>query len=385
MIGWIRVVIPVSRLVGSLILYLALELPLLYAEARWGFTLNLFQRPAVLVMMLLTGVYGLHRVSHFHPILSQDYREWLMRTPWSRPLPLPLGPVEIVWQDVLVVLILSALPYWLVGLSPLILLETFLTAYLVMLASALGSTGPWPFGYILGFGLGLAALYVRDHPTCVVILIGVYLIGYIGLRRSLSLFPWQKAQPEFPNTDQLLVNAKKPESAQNPITWPYQRLGPSVSHVPSIRTRDAVLFPLLLGWLLFALAWLPGNAARAGETATTFGFLMIMGFPAIRLALYRSGYAPPISLWGRLARGTWIIPGYDKILFAPLGGLAVGLTAIIALTFSGLTPDVVIPIGVSLTGLFVLNLGPTLKSWCLTGHHRIVPGVKNVNEFIEVG
>lgn len=46
--------------------------------------------------------FGAFRVREFHPVFLSDYAQWLARTPWNYRKPLPNGPVNIVWQDVLV-------------------------------------------------------------------------------------------------------------------------------------------------------------------------------------------------------------------------------------------------------------------------------------------
>src|SRR5947209_2936166 len=48
-------------------------------------------------------LYAIYRVWTFHPALRPDYYQWLRGTPWTSRKPLPLGPVHVVGQDVLLV------------------------------------------------------------------------------------------------------------------------------------------------------------------------------------------------------------------------------------------------------------------------------------------
>src|SRR5262249_12037823 len=107
-------------------------------------------------------------------------------------------------------------------------------------------------------------------------------------------------------------------------------------------------------------------------------FLLLLlsfpGAPISRLSLYLSGYLPPISIWGRLTTGRWIIPGYDKVFVAPL--LAVGLAAWMSTEIlnRNLDPRVYVPMVTFVFLAIFLGMGPSLKAWRLTGNHRIVEG-----------
>jgi hypothetical protein len=226
---------------------------------------------------------------------------------------------------------------------------------------------------------------MRDPPTCVLILIFVYLIGYLGLWRSLALFPWEKETQNRPGGNPWQLEQQKPELVQDPVTWPYHRLGPQVANTRVFSTGDALLAPLFIGWVLYCVCWIPGQARQAGDMAMLFGLGLITLFSAARLAIYLHGYGPPISLWGRVARGTWIIPGYDKVFLGPLFGMLVGFGSAFLLEIGGLPRDIAFPIAVSLAALFVFNFPPTRKSWFLTGHHRIVGGTRNARDYLEVG
>jgi hypothetical protein len=119
-----------------------------------------------------------------------------------------------------------------------------------------------------------------------------------------------------------------------------------------------------------------------------------------RFALYQVAQLwPPISLAGRVATGRWLIPGYDRVLVAPLLAVAVFVFTVLALldvspkvaspprTAAGLG-QVVVPalyraasdpvlqasVAVGLVLLITLTVGPSRRRWLLTGTFRIRPG-----------
>src|SRR5262245_22736690 len=57
------------------------------------------------------GGYAVYRVAGFHPGYRAGYYLWLRGTPWSSQKPLPMGPVHLVWQDVLLLATVFALTY----------------------------------------------------------------------------------------------------------------------------------------------------------------------------------------------------------------------------------------------------------------------------------
>jgi hypothetical protein len=107
-----------------------------------------------------------------------------------------------------------------------------------------------------------------------------------------------------------------------------------------------------------------------------------------RLLLYQvQVYAPPISLWGRLRTGRWIIPGYDQVFVTPL---LVGTILIMlpwTLMQQGIGPDIYVPLTIGIATIVALAGPPSLMGWRLTGMHRIrsAPQALKAGEFIQVG
>jgi len=90
---------------------------------------------------------------------------------------------------------------------------------------------------------------------------------------------------------------------------------------------DGLLIGLLAGWYLFASESLLTNPADRVLMVKMVFAIVVLGFSFVRFLVYRDGYAPPISLWGRIRTFRWIVPGYDQVFLAPLCTLLVGILA----------------------------------------------------------
>lgn len=82
---------------------------------------------------------------------------------------------------------------------------------------------------------------------------------------------------------------------------------------------------------------------------------------------------PPIGLFGRIATGRLVIPGYDKVAVAPACVLLAGveLSRLLAVAGGGVIASISIVVAVCL--FLSLALGPSQADWELTGNHRLVP------------
>jgi hypothetical protein len=114
-------------------------------------------------------------------------------------------------------------------------------------------------------------------------------------------------------------------------------------------------------------------------------FLML---PSIggRLLIYLNGYAPPISFRGRIVTGRWIIPGYDQVFVAPLLALIAGSWLPKVLINRGFGFVEANTISLIWVYFLILILGPSLKTWRLTGNHRIMaPAAPKSGPYVRVG
>jgi hypothetical protein len=361
---WLRVVVPVGYVVAVALFYATLDVAYRAVEAAFAAPGAINQQPKLGVLSLAAAVYGLYRALAFHPAASTRYRAWLATTPWTHARPLPLGPIHLVLQDVLLVGLATAVGWGPAGTRALIVPLAFLTGYLVPLALELAVTGEGFYAYAVGFGLGLVVRMLPDLPPALAAAAATYVVALVGLRRSLRNFPWER--PGKPPASERTIGG-------NPLGWPFARLGPKFVDDWSIRLHNAALTSLLVGWWLHAVAALPWDP---GDRWGLLLWAVLQGswvLPLCRLGVYIAGYAPPISLLGRLATGRWLIPGYDQVFVAPLLAFWVGVSLPLFLRLVGLHELVAMPLTLALTLFVVLAVGPDLKTWRLTGRHRIVP------------
>lgn len=375
MIRWLRVSLPpLGWIAGFAVFYGAMFGFFHWLESRVGGPLLDDQGrplpPMIYGSILVFGAlaFASWRALAFHPVSSHAYRQWLAATPWTGKKPLPLGPVHLVPQDVL--LIGTAVLFaWLSGDAwSLFVPQAFMVIYLLLVGYTLFATGTWPWGYAVLFGVGLTVRLWHFIPASLGAALGAYLVAYLGLRHSFTLFPWDKTW--IAELDMALGKSKRTESGA--VGWPYSRLAPKY---PGSETRfplhHALMLSGLIGWWLYVVASLfPRPASREDFLLLILGAVMILA-PLFRLFTYANGYLPPISVLGRLAKFRWIIPGYDQIVVAPLLAFMAGSTLEVAGTLLGVDPLIGRPVAIAVILAMCLGLGPSLKTWRLTGNHRI--------------
>jgi hypothetical protein len=380
MIRWLRVVLPeLGVLAGVALFYGAVNGVLLYVE--WRLRVRLAEDGRQVTRIILgfaTVCYAVWRALGYHPLFRPWYRAWLAATPWTSRKPLPLGPIHLVAQDV--VLVGSAtLVAWLGGDSwALFIPQLFLAIYLAFLAQSLFGTGCWPWGYAVAFGMGAVVWLWRSQPACLIVEGLTYTVAYLGLRQSLARFPWGMDWGRFFGA--LGVHVRPEQRGTHALGWPFGRLAPRTSEFQiRIPLHHAVLTSLLVGWWLFAII---SSVPRAQDREN--GLLLVLGAVTlgaalIRVGVYCDGYAPPISLIGRLVTGCWIIPGYDQVFVAPVLTAAAGAVFSIVPSLLELDPLFCHPVALAVVLFLSLGLGPSLSAWRLTGNHRIAEGTQRVD------
>lgn len=100
----------------------------------------------------------------------------------------------------------------------------------------------------------------------------------------------------------------------------------------------------------------------------------MVGFIAglIRLSVYSHQKGPPMSLLTRLATGTPILPGYDRIVPAPLTVCLTAIVGPVALRLLGIYPPLMAGIMAVIILTMLVCLPPTLRHWHLTGQYRML-------------
>ncbi len=405
----LRLIMPAGIQMTALIIlalpYIAQGVVGILGDAEDVFITIFFQ---VLAPAICAMGYGLFRVLYFYPLTHKKYGQWLATTPWAYGKPLPLGPVHLVWEDLLVVvvLILAAL----VGLwnfctsgaiADILLIEQFHAASAIMVTAGI-IAACFFLTYLIILTLAITA---HKYITAVLFLIPLILyphlnlwIGtgifglicvlvFLGLRHTLQRFPWNSPQWTRSPRELLLDDVHR----QGLIGWPYRQIGPPRSVRQDNETLASIVFCAMVGWWMLAgphLALMLGRVKDMTEAIETLDarlrdsnpsgnstlfviwFLLVLFLTACRLFTYLRDTLPPISLIGRVRTGRWVIPGYDKVLVTPIlmvlyGWFGPGLWVSMGL------PLIAVP-AVSMTGLLLLCmlLGPTKESWRHTGQYR---------------
>jgi hypothetical protein len=358
---WLRVVLPIDQL-AYLVLFALLLLIAIQSIRGFGPA----DKPAtwqILIVLGTTLLYAAFRCVYFHPVENRRYGNWLMDSPWRYPKLLPLGPLHLVWQDVVLVAIWSALlpaemfTRWTV---PIMLL----LAYCFGIGFTLCRMGIYRPVYVMGFFLGAFILALPSAIWCMVAALAIYAPAYWGIQLLLKRLSDGEAIPQY-------IGLGLPTGHIEPLLgWPVPPV-PTERYRWSITQADAIQFAAFVGWLFFCIAW-QGQDATGVEDGlrNTLGLITVLAVLA-RVLNYVVGYLPPVSFLGRILTWRWIIPGYDKVLVAPLAALIAAGVLPMAVNAIGLPSIVAYPLAAGVVVWLTLALPPSRSDWQLTGRHRI--------------
>lgn len=346
------------------------------------------------LLVFAAGVYGMYRVFRSHPLFHKEYREFLARSPWDRRHPLPLAPLVLVPQDAVFLGLLLAPFAFRPMLSPALVPLAFLVAHLLVLVLALVLTGePW-FAWIVAFALGLAVRLAEFGPWPMLVVAALaYPLAWWGVWRSLAAFPWDGKFRELPTWQreyfesqqrQLTLDKSRREIDVNQF-WPWKALAFTAPE-RMVDLRHAWAWSGLAGFYVYAVMSLtpvPSDPVRAADFHSFTAFWMAMAGMAaalLRLFSYVSMCHSPLSLWGRLRLGQYIIPAYDVVAVTPLAVACLGVGLYPLLAWLG----VPLAVGVGATAAVLLGIaltgGPRLRKWRLTAPARLAPLIRPQGE-----
>ena len=321
---------------------------------------ELFDRMQGGLIVLALGSFALFRASAFHPVQSKPYRDWLKTSPWHPGLSLPLGPITLVWQDVVFVAALGAVAcirhHW----DPAGIITIFGVAYTISALLPLFASGQRWTCIAIGIILAAVLRFMADWWITAAILVAAYPLVHFSLIRSLKSFPWEKEE-----TPPAIAG----------LGWTFEKLGPYVEPA-SIATRWAIAVSLLLGAWTYAIIYHVEEADRISVMIASIGGGSFLAF--IRLIVYTGNCRNPMGMIARIWTGHFMIPRYDRILIVPAmaGMVAIGLPVILMYISSEvllLSPAALAGIDCVAMFLTVLIPGPTAKHWRLTGAFHIIP------------
>ncbi len=321
-----------------------------------------------IIRLALVGYFsawhGVLRGLLFHPFISSEYVLFLALSPWKWGKELPRGPVHLVWGDVAVMSLVTGLSFLSTQYMPLLPVAVFLATYLFLLGWFFWKTGPRWVIAIWSF-IAPFAVYPHKNPNiAVLVLVFMYVFGYLGLRCFFKGFPWNtsfwKSDPAQEMRDRAI--------AQH-TGWPYRKLNINTSINISVET--AVVLSIIVTWWLHVVLWLDGETV-----SYEFIVLCAVFIAMIRLVVYvgcpRFGcYRPPISFWGRIFTGRLIIPRYDHVFICPICILLAGIFAPRLFVRMGVTAGLNAELTLFVISVLALGMPPNLKKWRLTSASRI--------------
>ncbi len=326
-IRWLRWTLPPTWIV-----LLAISVPLLIEALqlwlRWRFGVLFVERGQDSLLEARDGcvaiamaAFGVFRAAAFHPLFRPKYRSWLDQTPWTSRKPLPVSPICLAWQDVVVVgIVLLALHG--TPLGRVWALWAFLFAYLGTLGVSFWLTGPWWMSYLALFNLVVAVRLAPWPLVSLGALIVVYPLVFVGQGMALQRFPWQE-ELQIMGILRKQCASNSMERRKSLLGWPNGQLT-GVLPDGRIRRRDGILMPLLAAACLCALTSnITDPEGRTVLPAVAFAYGSVFAIIG-RVVAYVIPCRPPISLWGRILTGRWIIPGYDYVFLSAAGRVANG-------------------------------------------------------------
>jgi len=318
---------------------------------------------------MLIPLYAIWRIMAFHPSFRVNYGKWLKTTPWTESKPLPLGPVHLVWQDVLFVgaITFACLPTddW------QIIPALFLLIYCMFFSFANLFAGVY-WSVMVAFGLMATLFLVEGHVwISATILLATYGVCYSGFRQALHSYSWSESV-------RWELNLLKKLSSKQTTIWPLVDES-AVGRIVFTRIAWKHVWGLsfFFGWLAFCFtqASLIESTLRGQEDvyASVKTMLLFMGWLCLmfRLCAYCTEHRPPLSLRGRLRTGRLIIPKYDQVLISPLAALAVSYVLPKLLLSWSVPLALVAFVSVFVILAVTFGGGPQLSQWQLAGEHRL--------------
>lgn len=276
----------------------------------------------------LSGLYGLLRAGTFHPALDYRYHGWLQASPWAPGQPLPKGPITPVWQDGLLLTLLT------------VLTAIYASQTENPTASALGPTIAMAAGLLIGWtaanfvtrnlvavygalftapAVGMLLFDLREAGFAIG-LVAAAGVAYAGVVYGMTGYPWQL----FPRDKNYMKRLLNPHEQRTigwqttaAIGWPYMQLLEPPKDFRVSRWRAA-----MESLTVFAIV---SYAGRQMEFVSGKGevVLMLVGQAGVGLVICKlianlPLMCPRFCLGERLARWRPIVWRHDRLLLEPL-------------------------------------------------------------------
>lgn len=333
------------------------------------------------VLFILAIKYGFFRITAFSPVVMTSYRDWLMTTAWRWGKPLPKGPVQLIWQDALIVSVLTGIglydpfgPTWLIPFA-------FVAAYCFGSMSSFARERMWVHFYSIPLMLYVAIWTRVWFPIGESIVVVIYVWTLLGFRRLLRELPERSLDAESSWWEGWLAPGGPAGEENESLGFPFDFTNPK-GPLGGLGRMHAFLLPVLLAGALGIIIaeFMPGTREQIlrGEWQYTgnddvygVGFFILMAglITAISYCGYLAvGCNPPRNIYGRIFALRLVLPRYDTI-FLPIIMCIIGGSILFGLTITyHIHPFYAFP-----TLLLIMLWGgilgtPDRRLWRLTSH-----------------
>lgn len=376
-----RELIPFACIVGATSAIAMAEFALWHAlEAIYGEFSSDFDKPPVYsipVALLGFTFWGFWRAGRLNPVDNQEYRRWLGASPWTAAKPLPFGRKELHWVDWIPVACAVAASY----LHPLgwVVAALYFGAYSLSMLGSTATQGHYVVATIgaAGFSLLPAAVLfaVMNQAAWPVVACIAWTIpwAWLGWRYAVQTLAAQDVS-ELINEDARVGRTKLQSAWPRVHPWNSADLGPALS-----RSLQATI--VIAGGWIAGVAMLTGRlylqACPPEEPVSLAVIALVVGCAfgglaaLVRLMMYLGHCQTPLGLWARLLTGRLVIPGYDRVLLAPLATVLVAIATAAATYRGGTAAELAVAVNVMAPLAAALFLPPSLADWRLTGGYKM--------------
>ncbi len=317
--------------------------------------------------LILAGGYR----AAMHPFFDRKYARWLDAMPWATGNSLPLRRIVFGWMDGALLLIAMGLQWSmnpeLMWDMPIVMLLSYLAVSMIPCVVHRKSVGMYTFGLSV-----VGALLLLPWPPLVCAVLAVaYLVVIPELRHCAVEHVWAEPLDDGyqPSLHARLVDYRREFALiKYGVGFPYSALNKLPQRFAPVGWHKLGL-SVWVGLIVYAMILRVADNPHVLDIKPAMVLIGILAFPRL-LAFFIRGESP-VSLWGRIRTGRFIIPGHDVIFVGPLLAAFSGMMTAFFATHLTASAAVGASVGIAVLLFVSLSVGPSLHDWTLTGACRL--------------